>query len=218
MESKSSYNIVRAILPAPTLSRLPGYLAYVSLLKADGVEYVSSTQISKEINVDASMIAKDLSFLNIKGKTRIGYNVATLEHELQEFLGFKRGHNAVMIGVGSLGASLIQDSGLANYGLRIVAGFDVCPHLVGSSIRGVPVYDMAEFAERIVALDASIGIIAVPMDIAQKVSDEIVAAGIRALWNFTPFRIKAPAGIVVQDTSIYADLAVMYNRLDNSHK
>ena len=77
---------------------------------------------------------------------------------------------------------------------------------------------MAEFAERIVALDASIGIIAVPMDIAQKVSDEIVAAGIRALWNFTPFRIKAPAGIVVQDTSIYADLAVMYNRLDNSHK
>ena len=107
-----------------------------------------------------------------------------------------------MIGVGSLGASLIQDSGLANYGLRIVAGFDVCPHLVGSSIRGVPVYDMAEFAERIVAL----------------ASDQIVAAGIRALWNFTPFRIKAPAGIVVQDTSIYADLAVMYNRLDNSHK
>ena len=84
-------------LPEPTLRRLPWYLAYVGLLKERGVDYVSSTQISKEINVDASMIAKDLSFLNIKGKTRIGYEVAVLEHELQDFLGFKRGHNAVMI-------------------------------------------------------------------------------------------------------------------------
>lgn len=217
MEQKSNYP-VRDILPAPTLSRLPGYLAYVSLLKEEGVEYVSSTQISKEINVDASMIAKDLSFLNIKGKTRIGYEVATLEHKLQEFLGFKRGHNAVMIGVGSLGGSLIQDSGLAKYGLRIVAGFDVRKELIGSNICGVPIYDMAEFGRLIRKLDAGIGIIAVPMDVAQKVCDEIVAAGIRALWNFTPMRIKAPSGIVVQDTSIYADLAVMYNRLDNIHR
>lgn len=200
------------------MSRLPGYLAYVSLLKEEGVEYVSSTQISKEINVDASMIAKDLSFLNIKGKTRIGYEVATLEHKLQEFLGFKRGHNAVLIGVGSLGGSLIQDSGLVKYGLRIVAGFDVRKELIGNSICGVPIYDMAEFGRLIRTLDAGIGIIAVPMDMAQKVCDEIVAAGIRALWNFTPMRIKAPAGIVVQDTSIYADLAVMYNRLDNIHR
>ena len=217
MEQKSKYP-VPDILPAPTLSRLPGYLAYVSLLKEEGVEYVSSTQISKEINVDASMIAKDLSFLNIKGKTRIGYEVATLEHKLQEFLGFKRGHNAVLIGVGSLGGSLIQDSGLVKYGLRIVAGFDVREDLIGSSICGVPIYDMAEFGRLIRTLDAGIGIIAVPMDMAQKVCDEIVEAGIRALWNFTPMRIKAPAGIVVQDTSIYADLAVMYNRLDNIHR
>ncbi len=217
MEQKSNYP-VPDILPAPTLSRLPGYLAYVSLLKEEGVEYVSSTQISKEINVDASMIAKDLSFLNIKGKTRIGYEVATLEHKLQEFLGFKRGHNAVLIGVGSLGGSLIQDSGLVKYGLRIVAGFDVREDLIGSSICGVPIYDMAEFGRLIRTLDAGIGIIAVPMDMAQKVCDEIVEAGIRALWNFTPMRIKAPAGIVVQDTSIYADLAVMYNRLDNIHR
>ncbi|MCM1504598.1 MAG: redox-sensing transcriptional repressor Rex [Muribaculum sp.] len=217
MEQKSNYP-QGELLPAPTLTRLPGYLAYVSLLKEEGVEYVSSTQISKEINVDASMIAKDLSFLNIKGKTRIGYDVSTLEHKLQEFLGFKRGHNAVMIGVGSLGSSLIQDSGLANYGLRIVAGFDVKSELVGRTICGVPIYNMSQFKDRITALNAGIGIIAVPMEIAQKVSDEIVAAGIRALWNFTPFRIKAMSGIVVQDTSIYADLAVMYNRLDNIHR
>lgn len=200
-------------LPEPTLRRLPWYLAYVGMLKEKGVDYVSSTQIAKEINVDASMIAKDLSFLNIRGKTRIGYEVAVLEHELQDFLGFKRRHNAVMVGVGSLGASLIQDSGLANYGLRIVAGFDTNPAIAGTTICGVPIYDMADFAELIAPLNAEIGIIAVPSHVAQQVSDTMVAVGIKALWNFTPFRITAPEGIVITNTSIYAHLAVMYNRL-----
>lgn len=200
-------------LPEPTLRRLPWYLAYVGMLKEKGVDYVSSTQIAKEINVDASMIAKDLSFLNIRGKTRIGYEVAVLEHELQDFLGFKRRHNAVMVGVGSLGASLIQDSGLANYGLRIVAGFDTNPAIAGTTICGVPIYDMAYFAELIAPFNAEIGIIAVPSHVAQQVSDTMVAVGIKALWNFTPFRITAPEGIVITNTSIYAHLAVMYNRL-----
>ncbi|MGN0210892.1 MAG: winged-helix domain-containing protein, partial [Muribaculaceae bacterium] len=75
-------------LPEPTLRRLPWYLAFVSMLRAESVEYVSSTRIAEELHVDASQIAKDLSFLNIKGKTRIGYEVASLEDALRFFLGF----------------------------------------------------------------------------------------------------------------------------------
>lgn len=206
-------NIYKNILPEPTLRRLPWYLAYVSLLRSQSVEYVSSTQISKELNVDASQIAKDLSFLNIKGKTRIGYEVASLEHELQDFLGFKKSHNAVMIGVGSLGAALIQDSGLSNYGLNIVAGFDVNPDIVGTSICNVPIYDISELSRRRKEYGAEIGVVAVPVDKAQEVSDLMVASGIKALWNFTPVRIRAVDGIVIQNTSIYSHLAVMYNRL-----
>ena len=213
MATNRTISASRDILPEPTLRRLPWYLAYVSLLKESAVEYVSSTQIAKEINVDASMIAKDLSFLNIKGKTRIGYEVASLERVLQDFLCFKVGHNAVMMGVGSLGNSLIQDSGLANYGLNIVAGFDIKPEKVGQQVCGVPIYDISELKERLGALKAEIGIIAVPIEHAQEVSDLLVDAGIKALWNFSPFRITAPEGIVIQNTSIYAHLAVMYNRL-----
>ena len=79
----------RSLLPEPTLRRLPWYLSYVGMLENKGVGTVSSTQISKELNVDASQIAKDLSFLNIKGKTRIGYDVPTLRRSLVEFLGFE---------------------------------------------------------------------------------------------------------------------------------
>ena len=213
MTDDKRINQMREQLPEPTLRRLPWYLAYVRLLLDAGVEYVSSTQIAKEINVDASMIAKDLSFLNIKGKTRIGYEVASLEHELQDLPGSKVGHNAVMIGVGSLGGALIHDSGLANYGLRIVAGFDIRHDVVGTTLCGIPIYDISELDQRLATLNAEIGVIAVPIDHAQEVSDLLVKAGIKALWNFTPFRITAPQDVVIQNTSIYAQLAVMYNRM-----
>ncbi len=204
---------MRELIPEPALRRLPWYLACVSTLKARGVAYVSSTTISREINVDASQIAKDLSFINIKGKTRIGYEVEELEKRLSSFLGFNREHNAVMIGVGSLGAALIADSGLQRYGLDIVAGFDIKPELVGNTIAGVPIYDMARFGELRSRLGAEIAIVAVPVDAAQHVADTLIAHGIKALWNFTPSRLRAPEGIVIENTSIYAHLAVIYNCL-----
>ena len=207
-------NISNIALPEPTLRRLPWYLAYINLLNAKNIEYVTSTQISKDINVDASQIAKDLSFLNIKGKTRIGYEVKSLAKELEDFLGFKRVHNTFMMGVGSLGAALIQDSGLSQYGLRIVAGFDVNPLRIGTSICGVPIFHVSELKMRQQELNAEIGVLAVPVENAQEATDVMINGGIKAIWNFTPFRIKAPENIVIQNTSIYAHLAVMYNRMN----
>lgn len=205
---------LRDLIPEPALRRLPWYLAYVSLLRQRGVEYVSSTGISRGINVDASQIAKDLSFLDIKGKTRIGYEVKLLEHKLEEFLGFRRRHNAAIVGVGSLGRALMSDSGLANYGLEIVAGFDVSPALIGTStLQGLPIYDVAELATRARQLEVEIGIVTVPVEYAQEAADEIIAAGMKAIWNFTPYRIMAPDDVVISNTSIYAHLAVMYNRM-----
>lgn len=206
----------KTLLPEPTLRRLPWYLAYVQLLQNQHVEYVSSTQIAKEINVDASQIAKDLSFLNIKGKTRIGYEVKELTKELTDFLGFKHKHTAFMIGVGSLGGALIQDTGLAHYGLNVVAGFDINPQLIGTKIKDIPIFDISELAKQQQKYDVSIAVLAVPVDNAQNVADHAIECGIKALWNFTPYRIKAPADVVIQNTSIYAHLALMYNRMETN--
>lgn len=206
----------KTILPEPTLRRLPWYLAYVSLLQSRNVEYVSSTQISKEIKVDASQIAKDLSFLNIRGKTRIGYEVNTLVHELADFLGFKEVHNAFMVGVGSLGGALIQDSGLSQYGLNIIAGFDIKADIIGSNICGVPIYSVNDMATLREQTGAEIGILAVPVEHAQEAADMMIDCGLKAIWNFTPFRIKAPEHIVIQNTSIYAHLALIYNRMQEN--
>ena len=202
------------MLPEPTLRRLPWYLAYVKMLDNQHIEYVSSTQIAKEINVDASQIAKDLSFLNIKGKTRIGYEVHSLVRELVDFLGFKRKHNAFMIGAGSLGAALMQDVGLSQYGLNIVAGFDINPELVGTSICGIPVYSLDELQRCQQQFNVSIAVLAVPVEHAQEAANTAIESGLKAIWNFTPYRIKAPSDIVIQNTSIYAHLALMYYRME----
>lgn len=201
------------ILPEPTLRRLPWYLSYVDILRAQDIATVSSTKISKALNVDASQIAKDLSFLNIKGKTRIGYDTAVLSDALASFLGFRRQHNAVIVGAGSLGAALIHDSGLANYGLKIVAGFDIKPERIGTEICGVAIHDPMDMKDVCRKLNASIGILTVPVDQAQEVADRMVASGLKAIWNFTPYRIKVREGIVMANTSIYAHLALIYNRL-----
>ena len=202
-------------VPEPTLRRLPWYLAFVKLMKGKGEAFISSTQIAKEINVDPSQVAKDLSFVNISGKTRVGYDINALVDVLEDFLGFTSQHKAFLFGVGSLGASLLHDTGLSQYGLEIVAGFDVREDLDGNMINGIPVFHMDDFPAKQKEYGATIVVITVPVEKAQEVTDRIIEGGIKALWNFTPFRIRVPEHIVVQNTSMYAHLAVMFNRLNS---
>lgn len=205
------------ILPEPTLRRLPWYLAYVETLRERGIENVSSTTIAKALNVDPSRIAKDLSFLNLRGKTRIGYDVSALADALSVFLGFKAEHRACVFGTGSLGKALIRDKGLSNYGLQIVGAFDIKPSLTGTTIEDVPVYHMTDLQEVSQRFRPAVAIITVPADVAQEVADKAIAAGFRAIWNFSPYRVKVPEGIVMANTSIYAHLALIYNRLNASN-
>ena len=194
-------------VPEPTLRRLPWYLSNIKLMKEKGEQYVSSTQISKEINIDASQIAKDLSYVNISGRTRVGYNIDALIEVLESFLGFTNMHKAFLFGVGSLGAALLRDSGLHHFGLEIVAAFDVNPELVGKDLNGIPIYHSDDFEAKMKEYDVNIGVLTVPINIAQEITDKMVDGGIKAVWNFTPFRIRVPENIVVQNTSLYAHLA-----------
>lgn len=201
-------------VPEPTLRRLPWYLSNLKLMRERGEMYVSSTQISKQINIDASQVAKDLSYVRITGRTRVGYEVDALIEALEDYLGFTRLHKAFLFGVGSLGGALLRDSGLHHFGLEIVGAFDVNPELVGTEINGIPIFHSNEFEKKMSEAQVNIGVLTVPINIAQEITDKMVAGGIKAVWNFTPFRIRVPEQIVVQNTSLYAHLAVMFNRLN----
>lgn len=201
-------------VPEPTLRRLPWYLAYAQLVQKSGELHLSSTQIASNIAVDASKVAKDLSYVNISGRTRVGYDVNELVKVLQEFLGFTKSHKAFLFGVGSLGGALMHDNGLNHFGLDIVAGFDVKFELAGTSINRIPIHHVSMFEELQKKTGINIGILTVPTDKAQETAEMMIEGGIKAIWNFTPFRIRVPENIIVQNTSIYAHLAVMFNRLN----
>ncbi|MBS2101073.1 redox-sensing transcriptional repressor Rex [Carboxylicivirga linearis] len=200
------------LVPEPALRRMPCYLSYLKLAQRDGHKYISSTLIARDMGVDPTQVTKDLSYTSIVGKTRVGYEVDALIEVLEDFLGFTVVDEAYLFGVGSLGKALLHDYGLKQFGLKIVAAFDVDPEVVGKTIEGVEIYHYDEL-DRMKDNGVKIGILTVPVDKTQEVSDRMVESGIQGIWNFTPVNIKVKEGVTVQNTSLYAHLAVMFNRM-----
>lgn len=200
-------------IPDPSLRRLPWYLAHVRLLHGQGQANVSSTAIAKGVGVAPSLVAKDLSFVSLRGRTRVGYQTAEVIRVLEDFLGFTSTHKAYIIGVGSLGGALLEDKGLRLFGLDIVGGFDINPEIVGTYIGDTPIYHIEDLKERMQDDEVEIGILTVPASQAQAVCDQLVEAGLAAIWNFTPIRVQAPKPVVLHNTSMYAHLAMIFARI-----
>jgi len=200
------------LVPEPTLRRMPCYLTYLKLAQQNGAKIVSSTQIGHDMGVDPTQVTKDLSYTCIVGKTRVGYEVEPLIEALETFLRFNTMDSGYLFGAGSLGTALLLDHGLTQFGFQIEAAFDVNPDKIGLNIGGTKIYHIDDFS-RVKKNEVKIGILTVPVEHAQEVADIMVANGIEAIWNFTSVRIKVPETIFVQNTSIYAHLAVIFNRL-----
>lgn len=201
------------IVPVPAINRMPFYLAFVKRLKRAGKEFVSSTLIADYMGIDSTQVTKDLSYTDIVGKTRVGYEVDSFITILNDFLGFSKMDSAFLVGAGSLGSALLHDTGLLHFGLDIDTAFDVDPEKVGKRVNGIDILHIDQFRDMAAAKNVNIGIISVPVDHAQTVTDLMVAWGVKAIWNFTPCRLKVPEGIIVEDTMMYSNLAVLFNRL-----
>ena len=163
------------IIPEPTLRRLPWYLSFVKLLQTEGHKYVSSPRIASGVGVDAALVAKDLSYVELQGRTRVGYETEALINYLEEFLGFTKRHQAFLVGVGSLGSGLLSDKGLRQFGLEVTAGFDVAEDIIGTEVSGIPVYHIDELATRIESEGIKIAILTVPILQAQLMTDRLGA-------------------------------------------
>ncbi|RUT73573.1 redox-sensing transcriptional repressor Rex [Ancylomarina longa] len=200
-------------VPEPTLRRMPCYLAFAEGLLRKGQQFVSSTQIANYMNIDPTQVTKDLSYTSIVGKTRVGYEVKAIVDVLSDFLGFSVMDSAFLVGAGSLGSALLHDNGLTHFGLNIVAAFDISPITIGRKINDIEVFHIDQFRDLAQELSVVMGIITVPAENAQTVADLMVAWGIKAIWNFTPARIKVPEDIIVQNTSLYSNLAIIFNKL-----
>ena len=124
--------------------------------------------------------------MDISGRTRVGYEVDLLIRVLEDFLGFTNLHKAYLFGVGSLGGALLRDSGLSHFGLQIVGAFDINPSLVGTTVEGIPIYHTDEFEARRAKDGVKIGVLTVPINIAQDITDKMVAEVFRQCGTLPP--------------------------------
>lgn len=212
MNAAEPLSIVQPV-PEPTVRRLPGYLNLLRDMQRRDEQFVTAPAIAKLMHLDPTQVVKDLSFTGISGKPRVGYIVSELVVALEEFLGYNRTHEAFLIGAGYLGSALIQYQGFRESGLKIVAAFDIDKRKVGTELAGVPVFHLDKFRDLASRLHISIGILTTPASAAQPVADLMVGWGIRAIWNFAPIPLIVPDHVIVQDTHIYANLAVILNKL-----
>lgn len=197
-----------------TLSRLPLYYSFISKLEEDGAEYVSSALVAQSLNMNPVLVRKDLSGVSsVTGKPRNGFEVATLLRDLSEYLGYNNLDEAILVGVGGLGRTLLGNTEFSKLGLNIVVGFDKNPDLNGMQIGNkyvLPISKMKSFIKR---TGIKIGIITVPADQAQSVCDLMVNSGILAIWNFAFTLLNVPQGILVKNENLPSSLAMLSHKL-----
>ena len=196
-----------------TIRRLPQYLRIFYNLHAYGRELVSSTALAEETQLLPIVIKKDLQAVGAPSKLRAGFKVAGTIAVIEKFLGWNNLNKAFLVGVGHLGAARLGFDGFKNHGLEIVAAFDTHPEKVGSAFHGVQVYHTAQLASVIEKQDLRIAVLTVPASAAQGITDTLVAAGIKAIWNFAPVNLTVPPGVVVQKEDISSGLAELCAKL-----
>lgn len=201
-------------VPRPTLERLPGYLSYLKICHSRGMTHISATRIAEDLKLHHVQVRKDLASISSGGRPRTGYEIAALIEDIDSFLGYGKVRTAVLVGAGQLGRTLLSYQGFADYGLEIIAAFDVNEEIIGSRIAGKPVYSIDELQNVCRRMDVHIGIITVPMTQAQHVCDLLADSGILAVWNFAPVHLRVPEHVIVQNENMAVSLAILSKQLD----
>ncbi|MCJ7821534.1 MAG: redox-sensing transcriptional repressor Rex [Armatimonadetes bacterium] len=196
-------------VPEPTLSRLSLYIRCLRQLAKDGVKTTSSAQMEAHCGIVPAQIRKDLSHFGEFGKPGTGYNVQHLLGRLTEIMQLDRERRIAIVGAGNLGAALAGYAGFAHSPFRIVGIFDNNLNKIGRMLWSFEILDIQRLADINQHMHADLGIIAVPAEAAQEVADRLVEAGIRAILNFAPALIDAPAGAAVRNVDLTREIEVL---------
>ncbi|MFG1790037.1 redox-sensing transcriptional repressor Rex [Nocardia sp. NPDC049149] len=204
-------------IPQATVARLATYLRVLATLADDGVAIVSSEELAVAAGVNSAKLRKDLSFLGPNGVRGVGYDVAKLRARIEDVLGLSQGHRVVLVGAGNLGRALVGYGGFQRRGFTVVGIFDNDPEMIGLSVAGLVVCDVAGLAAAVTTLEPTIAVITVPDDAAQDACDRLVAAGLQSILSFAPCELVAPADVEVRRVDLAVELQMLsFERVRNA--
>lgn len=195
-----------------TMGRLPTYLRYLKSTELY-TENISATALAKELGLGEVQVRKDLGTVSGAGRPKTGYNVSELIGAIEKFLNHQNNSNVVIVGAGKLGRALLDYGGFKEYGLEIMAAFDIAVTEPEKSNLGKPIYSMNLLDDFCKENKIRIGVIAVPANSAQEVCDRFVKNGIRAVWCFAPCTLSVPDNIKVQYENMALSLAYLNKKI-----
>lgn len=204
MTARSHFKIPK--IPEMTVRRLSVYTRCLLHLEEDGVKTVSSQELAERFNLNSAQVRKDLAYFGEFGVRGIGYYVSGLKAELQKILGLDREWPVALVGFGNLGSALFHYKGFSKQGFRIAAVFDDDPGKAGKSADSVPILPLRDLPKETKARNLQIAIVAVPAESAQAVTEKLVAAGIKAILNFAPTRIKTGRDVRLKNVDLSIEL------------
>ncbi len=190
------------------LKRLPGYLAYLKTLPEGSATYISATALANALGMGEVQVRKDLAMVSDGGRPKIGYLRESLMEDISQFLGYDNTTDAILVGAGKLGQALLGYSGFEDYGLNILAAFDINP-TIDKTEDGKPILPMEKLESFCKTNKILMGIITVPAQYAQQVCDRMIACGIKAVWTFAPVHLDVPDNILVQSENMANSLALL---------
>ena len=190
-----------------TTNRLSVYLRSLNALDARGVQTISSQALAEQFNLNAAQIRKDLAYFGEFGVRGVGYYVKELRRHLRKILGLDRHLRVVILGAGNLGLALADYPGFRQEGFEIAALFDAADEKIGQESRGgVPIHDIKELRRIARRETLDIAVIAVPAPHAQPVVEHAIAAGIKAILNFSPGALKVPDDVKLKSVDLTVSL------------
>lgn len=195
------------------IRRLPGYYRYLRELEKIGITRISSQELGARMGLTASQIRQDINCFGTLGQQGYGYNVSDLRSHIGSILGLDTPHSMVIVGAGNIGQAVAWYPGFSQRGFEPVAMFDVKPELIGTVIRGVPVYDTQDLVSFLKEHPVRIGVIATPSRAAQQAAQALVDGGVRAIWNFAPMDLKVPENVAINNVHLTDSLLVLTYRL-----
>lgn len=191
-----------------TTNRLSVYLRCLNELAAAGIKTVSSRTLAEQFNLNSAQIRKDLGYFGEFGVRGVGYYIDDLQEHLTKILGLDKPHRAGIVGAGRLGTALANYNGLAKSNFKVVALFDSDKRRIGHRIgsAGITIYDAKKMAKVVSDLGIDVAVIAVPAGAAQRVLNQIMAAGVKAILNFAPAPLSARPGVKVKTVDLTTSL------------
>ena len=202
------------------IRRMPRYYRYLGDLLEEGVERISSNDLSKRMNVTASQIRQDLNNFGGFGQQGYGYNVKFLYDEIGKILGLNTTHNIIIIGAGNLGQAIANYGKFDRLGFKTIALFDVNPAMRGISVRGIQIYMLDELEEFCKNNKVDIAALTMPKAKADAIANRLVELDIRAIWNFAHVDLDlVDKDVVVENVHLSESLMQLsYNIVKNQNK